>query len=51
MATHGGFRVARNGVKRSKISVLPEVHTFHASEVTFTILLSDLELTDLFRLS
>jgi centromere protein I len=32
--SHGGFRVARNGTKRSKTSILPEVHTFHAVEVS-----------------
>jgi centromere protein I len=34
ISNRGGFRIARNGSKRSKISILPEVHTFHASEVT-----------------
>lgn len=30
---HNGFRVLRHGPKRSKASVLPNVHTYHATEV------------------
>ncbi|RDI77663.1 hypothetical protein Vi05172_g12329 [Venturia inaequalis] len=33
----GGFKVARSGAKRSKLSILPEVHTFHASEALVTL--------------
>ncbi|TID19945.1 Mis6-domain-containing protein [Venturia nashicola] len=33
----GGFKVARNGVKKNKLSIVPEVHTFHASETLVTL--------------
>ncbi|KAF2397240.1 Mis6-domain-containing protein [Trichodelitschia bisporula] len=33
----GGFRVARDLTKRSKNSVIPEVHTFHANETSVTL--------------
>lgn len=42
----GGFKVARNGVKRSKLSILPEVHTFHASEVSCSSPASTRTITD-----
>ncbi|QDS76726.1 hypothetical protein FKW77_001125 [Venturia effusa] len=41
-----GFKVARNGAKRSRPSILPEVHTFHASEALVT--LEDVESADHF---
>ncbi|KAF2463628.1 Mis6-domain-containing protein [Lindgomyces ingoldianus] len=34
---HNGFRVLRKGPKRSKVSVIPEVHTFHANETSVTL--------------
>ncbi|ORY17972.1 Mis6-domain-containing protein [Clohesyomyces aquaticus] len=34
---HNGFRVLRKGPKRSKTSVIPEVHTFHAVETSVTL--------------
>ncbi|KAF2432215.1 Mis6-domain-containing protein [Tothia fuscella] len=37
ITAQSGFKVARNGAKRTKISILPEVHTFHASETSMTI--------------
>lgn len=30
----GGFKVARKGAKIGKLSIIPEVHTFHASEAS-----------------
>lgn len=30
---HNGFKVLRHGPKRPKASVLPDVHTYHATEV------------------
>jgi centromere protein I len=30
---HNGFKVLRHGPKRTKASVLPDVHTYHATEV------------------
>jgi centromere protein I len=30
---HNGFKVLRKGPKRGKTSAIPEVHTFHATEV------------------
>ncbi|KAL1607256.1 hypothetical protein SLS59_002219 [Nothophoma quercina] len=30
---HNGFKVLRRGPKRSKASVLPDVHTYYATEV------------------
>ncbi|KAF2491888.1 Mis6-domain-containing protein [Lophium mytilinum] len=32
-----GFRVLRHGSKRSKISLIPEVHTYHAKETSVTL--------------
>jgi centromere protein I len=32
-----GFRVFRKGRKRSKLSVIPDVHTFRANEVKFPL--------------
>src|ERR1700712_5603837 len=46
-ANRGGFKIARNGTKRSTISVLPEVHTFHASEVSAILILCVVEFADL----
>ncbi|KAF2810585.1 Mis6-domain-containing protein [Mytilinidion resinicola] len=34
---HNGFRVLRHGSKRSKISLIPEVHTYHAKETSVTL--------------
>jgi centromere protein I len=30
---HSGFKVLRLGSRRNKASVIPDVHTFHATEV------------------
>ncbi|OCL13301.1 Mis6-domain-containing protein [Glonium stellatum] len=37
LVQQNGFRVLRQGVKRSKVSVIPEVHTFHANETSVTL--------------
>lgn len=34
---HNGFRVLRLGSKRSKASIIPEVHTFYANESSVTL--------------
>jgi centromere protein I len=30
---HNGFKVLRKGCKRTKLSLIPDVHTYHANEV------------------
>lgn len=30
---HNGFKVLRHGPERTKSSMLPDVHTYHATEV------------------
>ncbi|KAF9701195.1 hypothetical protein EKO04_000378 [Ascochyta lentis] len=34
---HNGFKVARHGPKRTKASVIPDVHTYHATEGSVTL--------------
>lgn len=34
---HNGFKVLRNGLKRSGISAVPDVHTYHATETSVTL--------------
>ncbi|KAF2182814.1 Mis6-domain-containing protein [Zopfia rhizophila CBS 207.26] len=34
---HDGFRVLRKGPKRSKVSVIPDLHTFYANETSVTL--------------
>ncbi|KAF2627046.1 Mis6-domain-containing protein [Macroventuria anomochaeta] len=34
---HNGFKVLRHGSKRTKASVLPDVHTYHATESSVTL--------------
>ncbi|KAF1844757.1 Mis6-domain-containing protein [Cucurbitaria berberidis CBS 394.84] len=34
---HNGFRVLRKGPKRSKVAVIPEVHTYYATENSVTL--------------
>ncbi|KAL1653580.1 Phosphate metabolism transcription protein [Didymella pomorum] len=34
---HNGFKVLRQGPKRTKASVLPDVHTYHATESSVTL--------------
>ncbi|KAF3049884.1 hypothetical protein E8E11_002227 [Didymella keratinophila] len=34
---HNGFKVLRHGPKRTKASVLPDVHTYHATESSVTL--------------
>ncbi|OCK91240.1 Mis6-domain-containing protein, partial [Cenococcum geophilum 1.58] len=37
LTQQNGFRVLRQGVKRNKVSIIPEVHTFHANETSVTL--------------
>ncbi|KAF2129000.1 Mis6-domain-containing protein [Dothidotthia symphoricarpi CBS 119687] len=34
---HNGFKVLRRGPKRSKVSAIPDVHTYHATENSVTL--------------
>ncbi|KAF2865583.1 Mis6-domain-containing protein [Massariosphaeria phaeospora] len=34
---HGGFKVLRKGPKRSKISLIPDVHTYYSTEASVTL--------------
>lgn len=34
---HNGFKVLRKGHKRSKVSTIPDVHTYHATEASITL--------------
>jgi centromere protein I len=37
MDRHNGFKILRKGPKRSKISAIPDVHTYHATEASVTL--------------
>jgi centromere protein I len=34
---HNGFKVLRTGLKKSTTSVIPDVHTYHATEASVTL--------------
>lgn len=34
---YNGFKVLRKGPKRTKVAIIPDVHTFHATETSITL--------------